>query len=506
MGRTRLSRWLLQRQALLLLLASVLVLGICFAVVSRGFAWIERDRVQELLNRSAGMLRSSSQAMLSTTRDYATWDDSFRFMTAGDPAFLETNFSADAMANLGVDWVAFLDGERKLVAGLHTGEDDVGRPLDPDIVRALLQSLPPGPGPRAGAAGSALVWVKGRPMLLSFSAISNSDQSAQAGSWLAFGRDLSGPSPARADWRLGLPFAIQPLSPGARLPERAQQDDGAWVGRLSLAPWPAALSLRQNSAYDAQRNAVLRWLFIGVGALTVLAMAGLALLLRQKVLRRLEDFAALAELSTQHAGEATRWPVVGTDELDALAGALNGMMARIEQQEADLAYLASHDPLTDLGNRRQLMSSLRTALGARERQPETNACLLLVDLDRFKSINDSVGHSAGDEVLATVADRILATVRQGDLVVRLGGDEFALLLSGIRPDQVAGLCERLLARLAHAITYQDRLLFTTASIGVAWIEAGLNEHELLRRADHAMYRAKQAGRNRVESFQAGLDG
>ena len=505
MGRTRLSPWLLQRQALVLGLASLLVLGVCFAVVSRGFAWIERDRVQELLQRSAGQLRSGAQALLSSTRDYATWDDTYRFMTVGDPGYLQSNFSADAMANLGVDWVAFVRADGSLAQGLHTGEDNVGRPLDPSIVKALLDCLPTRGRSRLGASGHAVRWVQGRPMLVTWSAISNSAQTAQAGSWLAFGRDLSAPIASRSDWRLGLPFAIQPLAPGTTLPARASWDGSAWVGRLALSPWPAALSLRQPSAYDAQRNAVLVWLFAGIGALTLLAVAGLALLLRHKVLRRLEDFAALAHQSSERPEGETRWPVAGTDELDVLAGALNAMMQRIEQQEADLAYLASHDPLTDLGNRRQLMSSLRQALAARADRAETDACLLLVDLDRFKTINDSLGHAAGDVVLSVVADRILSTVRQGDVVVRLGGDEFALLLSDIRADQVAGLCERLLARLAHAIPCEHRLLFTTASIGIAWIDAGLSEHELLRRADHAMYRAKQAGRNRVESYQPALD-
>jgi diguanylate cyclase (GGDEF)-like protein len=343
-------------------------------------------------------------------------------------------------------------------------------------------------------------------MLLAYSAISNSDQSALAGGWLAFGRRLSDSAPAGADWRLGLPFTIQPLSQSAASSTRVEWDGSAWVGRLALSPWPAALALRQPSAYDAQRDAVLRSLLIGTVSLMLLATAALALLLRQKVLLRLEKFAELAELSTNEAGESTRWPVTGSDELDALAGALNAMMERIERQEADLAYLASHDPLTDLGNRRQLMSSLRMATEARASEPSARDCLLLVDLDRFKSINDSLGHSAGDRVLSVVADRILSTIRQGDVVVRLGGDEFAVLLSGIRTEQVGSLCERLLARLAHAIPYEDRLLFTTASIGIAWVEAGVSEHELLRRADHAMYRAKQGGRNRVEHFQKALDG
>ena len=506
MGRTPLSRWLLQRQALVLLLASAVVLGISFAVVSRGFDGIERDRIQELLSRSAGMLRSSSSAMLSTTRDYATWDDSYRFMTAGDPAYLQANFSADAMANLGVDWVVLLRADGSLAAALNTGEANAGQSPDPAIVRAVASALPTRGGPHAGAAGSALSWVDGKPMLLAYSTISNSDQSAQAGGWLAFGRRLSGPAPAGADWRLGLPFAIQPLAKGSAGPARARWNGSAWDGQLTLTPWPASLTLRQASAYNAQRDAVLRWLLIGVVGLMLLATAALALLLRQKVLKRLENFAALAELSTHEAGETTRWPVAGSDELDELAGALNAMMERIESQEADLAYLASHDPLTDLGNRRQLMTSLRMVVGMRARQTETNACLLLIDLDRFKSINDSLGHSAGDRVLSVVADRILSTIRQGDLVVRLGGDEFALLLSGIRPDQVSGLCERLLARLAHAIPYEEKLLFTTASVGIAWIDAGVSEHELLRRADRAMYRSKQGGRNRVESFQQELDG
>ena len=489
----------------MLLVASALVLAITSAVVSRGFSWIERDRLEELLDRSAASLRSSAQAMLTSNKDYAGWDDTYRFVIQGDPAYIETNFTSDSATNLGVDWVAFVRADGTFGPAMHMRTGGVPRPLAPGHEAALQQLLAAQDINATTAGATSLLWLAGAPVLVAYSPVTDSAHKKHAGSWLVFARSLRAAGEVHPEWTMGMPFEIQPAVPDQPTRSPVEVDGSSLTGRLGLSPWPASLVLRQPPAYAMQRNAVLKWLVASMAGLVILAIVGMAALMRHKVLLRLERFAALAEESSSIQGATTRWPVAENDELDSLARALNAMMERIEAQGALLAHLASHDPLTELGNRRQLMESLRLAIELRSRQEQSTTCLVLVDLDQFKTINDSMGHSAGDRVLTTVAERIMEAIRPGDVAVRLGGDEFAIVLADTTPEQAHHFCDRLLIRLAHSMPYEDRLLFTTVSIGIAWVDHGLTAHDLLRRADRAMYRAKQLGRNRVVTYEATIE-
>jgi diguanylate cyclase (GGDEF)-like protein/PAS domain S-box-containing protein len=165
-----------------------------------------------------------------------------------------------------------------------------------------------------------------------------------------------------------------------------------------------------------------------------------------------------------------------------------------------LQRLATHDPLTGLGNRALLADRLEHAL-ARARRDGAQVAVLFVDLDRFKVINDSLGHGVGDELLARVADRFRGVVREADSITRFGGDEFVILLSNIAgPGEAEAVAQRVLDRLAPPFRLAGATLHLGASIGIAVAGAEhLRPEELLRDADAAMYQAK-ARRGRWYTF------
>ena len=169
--------------------------------------------------------------------------------------------------------------------------------------------------------------------------------------------------------------------------------------------------------------------------------------------------------------------------------------------EAQLSHQALHDPLTGLPNRALLHDRLDRALRREEREARPLAVLFL-DLDRFKSVNDSLGHAAGDAVLVAVARRLENVLRSGDTAARLGGDEFVVLCENTTPEQATAVAERIAACLASPITVGARELLISASIGVAL--GGVGSHHdaeaLLHHADAAMYSAKDHGRARFEVF------
>ena len=163
----------------------------------------------------------------------------------------------------------------------------------------------------------------------------------------------------------------------------------------------------------------------------------------------------------------------------------------------DAMHQAMHDSLTGLPNRALMVDRLEQAL-ARAARSGSGVAVLYCDLDIFKTVNDSLGHAAGDELLIGVARRLIGCVRPGDTAARFGGDEFLVLLEGISDDDVATAAQRILDSFEEPFAVRDRDVFVSASIGIAMghDEAG----DLLRNADLALYRAKSKGKGRYELF------
>jgi diguanylate cyclase (GGDEF)-like protein len=179
-----------------------------------------------------------------------------------------------------------------------------------------------------------------------------------------------------------------------------------------------------------------------------------------------------------------------------------------EKQQADrrIRFLAHHDALTGLANRAQLIQSLETALAVLPLRRDGIAVHFL-DLDRFKRVNDSLGHDGGDSLLKTVAERLRAVIRVEDVVARLGGDEFVLLQTGVAGKvQAEDFARRIISAVTAPMTLKDRPFVATVSVGVALAPAdGTNPERLLKSADLALYKAKADGRNCIRFFAAEMD-
>jgi diguanylate cyclase (GGDEF)-like protein/PAS domain S-box-containing protein len=193
----------------------------------------------------------------------------------------------------------------------------------------------------------------------------------------------------------------------------------------------------------------------------------------------------------------------------------NGVAVRIAGSQTDITEGKVADTLTELPNRIYLMDRLESAFPAAKTPGANPFAVLFVDLDRFKAVNDSLGHAAGDQLLVGVAQRLRSSVRGTGLsgrlaassstVVRLGGDEFAILLEGIRnPDEAVVVAERVLKNLGGAFYLDRRQVFAAASIGIAMSTSAITPEDLLRNADTAMYYAKTHGRDRFALFDQGM--
>jgi diguanylate cyclase (GGDEF)-like protein/PAS domain S-box-containing protein len=173
-----------------------------------------------------------------------------------------------------------------------------------------------------------------------------------------------------------------------------------------------------------------------------------------------------------------------------------------ERSEEKLRHYALHDTLTNLPNRVSFMDHLRQAIERRAMNPANQFAVLFLDLDRFKIINDSLGHVVGDKLLVALAQRLKVSIRPGDVVARLGGDEFTVLLNRTGDlKEVARVAERLQTQIAQPFKIDNYEVFTTSSIGIIIADDLPREaDDFLRDADTAMYRAKSAGKARFEIF------
>ncbi len=182
----------------------------------------------------------------------------------------------------------------------------------------------------------------------------------------------------------------------------------------------------------------------------------------------------------------------------AIIGTLLDITDR-KRAEAQIVYHAYHDPLTELPNRMLFMERLRLQL-AQARRQSRKLSIVYFDLDHFKFVNDTLGHSVGDEFLQTVATRLKGLVREMDTVARVGGDEFVILIPDVsRAEDISIVAQKLLNSVSRPLQVEGRALNITASIGIATFPAdGEDAETLLRNADTAMYRAKELGRNNFQ--------
>jgi diguanylate cyclase (GGDEF)-like protein len=175
---------------------------------------------------------------------------------------------------------------------------------------------------------------------------------------------------------------------------------------------------------------------------------------------------------------------------------LRALAIELRANKAELEQMAYRDALTNLPNRRMFGEEF-TRLLAPANRDRHRVVLLLIDLDHFKLINDSLGHDAGDALLVETANRLLGVTRIGDCAARMGGDEFAILLAGEHSvADVDRICGRIVASLSPPFAFQGAQIQTTASIGIAaFPEDGDTQDALYKSADTALYSAKRGGRD-----------
>ena len=234
---------------------------------------------------------------------------------------------------------------------------------------------------------------------------------------------------------------------------------------------------------------------------------------RNVISEPIERLAAAMKAVSAEKSYSLRIENVGSDELSQLADGFNEMLAQIEQRDRDLTHhrdrmdhLAHHDSLTGLPNRLLFKDRLKQAIQRAERGRRPLA-LIFIDLDRFKNINDTLGHDIGDIVLVETACRLEQCLRKSDTIARLGGDEFVVILEEIESRQsVTQIARKIIDELSQECQVMQHRLYVTASLGISFYpDHGTDLTTLKRCADIAMFKAKELGRDNYQIYTPGME-
>ncbi|MGL6071187.1 putative bifunctional diguanylate cyclase/phosphodiesterase [Craterilacuibacter sp.] len=448
--------------------------------------------MQTEANKASLLLTAERERLQSLVHDYASWDDSYNYVQQPVAGFIENSFAA-SYRELSIDFTAILRHNGEL---LYLTSGDGSRPPPLSLREMLSDPAILGSALKPGQVTSRLVLVADRPLQLVIAAISSSDETAPSNGVMVMGRYLDGTRMARLGAVSGLTLALVRGHSAAYSEYRWP----ATVHYRMLQPLTDApgWSLRIDKQIDRQML-LFAWLLFFCCMLLLLGVAfwWVGHFLRKRVIHRLELFARLARSGT--GAEAQHWPVEGHCELAELARAYNQQMDEAARARQHLYQQAITDALTGLGNRRALENTLAARLeDSSNLEPFS---LLLMDVDGFKLINDSLGYLSGDCLLQALALRLSQAMQRQDQLFRIGGDEFCILLPGEDHALSARLNRDLLPALRQPFEIDGHVLKMTASAGLAGCYPGMDAQRLMRHADLAMYAAKQQGRNCLCIYQ-----
>lgn len=456
--------------------------------------YVDRERMQTELQSASMLIQSEKTKISSILNDYASWDSTYSYVKSPTRDYENNNLSSDNLRVLNVDFVLIrtLSGEELYSMYRNNGvvEQDNSNKRELELlIKDLSKWLPYS----QMASGSYLRIVNGTPMILAISPITDTERTQETKGFMVMGYALDNKRIAYLDIMLGTRLHFN-----SQRPETSSFELGVLskqhMGRVQIqeGKYPIWLELVIGNSWKPRLQLML-CVALGLIIVQFVGRKVLCNTMRSLVISRLECYSDL--IGQERDGIPICWPIQGNDELTHLAVAFNRMRERLVQANADLLLQANTDALTGLDNRRSLGNCLV--------DHDSTFSMLLLDLDGFKLVNDSLGHSAGDLLLQQVANRMRESTRPCDRLFRLGGDEFAVLLPQTDVEQAQLLGERLLQKLQEPVVFSGLKLSISASIGVAEKVAG-EDSDLLLQADLAMYAAKHGGKARVRAYDASM--
>lgn len=482
-------------------------------VIANGANDIEQRIVSANLLRISNAVQHEQDHLDGIANDYANWDSTYEFLRGGYPRYGSEEISDESFGVHRVDVFVLLDkGANSSLCRQFRNSNGT---CDPSTFSELSNAVRRLRGGK-GEAHSGLIIVGGQPMQVSIRPVLRTDLSGPSAGELIMGRWLDEQEVRVIAKMLALPMtAIIANSAGIRRhngePIQAEKQwylvnpetITGYVRLNDLFGGPGIVLTTQFRRDLTRKGRIIqRWLFLEILVVAVALLAVGFYLLQRIILWRVGRLGATAAAISRTGDLSHRVPVNENDEITELELAFNTMVQDLEESKRELLlaqenleYNATHDPLTGVLNRAAVMRQLRAEMSRAQREGGSFG-LMLIDLDHFKSVNDTFGHATGDEVLKAVIASVVLGLRPYDVVGRYGGEEFLVIVPGCGEQETLVIAERVRA----GVEALGAVPPVTVSIGVTSCGGGRSESELLAEVDVSLYSAKQSGRNRVEGW------
>ncbi|MEN9659930.1 MAG: hypothetical protein RL571_3395 [Pseudomonadota bacterium] len=485
-----------------------------YQILSEKFTQFEKRSIHRDLDAANLLINEQLISHKKFAGDYSIWNDSYAFMGKENKEYIASNYTYEAVSNMGNDFIFLIHPNGKIALsvilsdflGLPSGQSIINQ--ESEYTSSILKKLNLKTEMEIIEPRSFILFLDDQAYIIALASIVKSNGSGPPRGLTVMGRHINSNRLTHLQKLSQIPFKITPPQGVGEVILFSNQNYQA----MRLTQGTNAYTININGTRPLYKEGQFAYILllcnlIAVWAISlILVMLGLGHLIIKRITFYSQKLHKI-RLGSQSDG---RLQHAGIDEIDFLALSVNELLDEIESQHQKLIRDALYDPLTSLGNRSRLNEQLKLSLSLLRRKTINSLCLLLIDLDGFKMVNDIHGHPAGDQLLIVLSKRILETIRESDCAVRLGGDEFAILLTNpLNIDIAAQITERIRAQLSLPVDFGPQKLRVSASIGLVYLDNDFKQNllaeDLIKKADIAMYQAKHAGRDRVIIFDQAME-
>lgn len=464
---------------------------------------IEIDKAHTDANVVLNYIQNDLNRINAMNVDYARWNDTYTYLNDRNNDYLLTNFDdSTAMPMANINFVFITDGLGNTIYKKNI-EDDTKNIFTADLEQNITSSVSKVLSNSTTKNVMGFILYNKIPVLISAERITKNDGSGSSAGILIFARyydkgvmnDIRKNTEVKTDLveynkDLILKSDSIRIDTFVKVTNKNTITSYGLHNNIFSSPSFLVKVTSHRSIFNNAQNTMNLYLFILLAALTLFSLS-IFILIHVFVVRKIKIINSVIEnVHNYHDG----FPSIilkGNDEISELGSKYNDMFHRLITSDETIVSLANYDTITGLTNRKKMLEYISDLLD----NGNEYLAFLFIALDKFKSINESFGHQAGDIVLAKVAERLEINTRPTDIVSRIGGDEFIVILRDLRYSSTATeIAKKLVEALTDAFIYNEELLYIGASIGISLFpEHGTNADTLIKNADLAMYEVKKNG-------------
>ena len=500
---------------LLIVLLLLVILFVLKPFLLKSFIDLDHRKQEETLNLITNIIEADIDGLSVTNKDWAFWDDTYQFIQDKNEEYIQSNLPESTLDTNNLNFMIFVNDQGKTIYnyGYYTVKDK-RIPLKETFIQEVtkygrLTDFKTNKGQSNGLINTS----KGL-IMISSNKVLHSDLSGPPNGVLIMGRFVNRTLMNEWEKRSQLKLDIQPPPAGVT---KANADNGPSVHALNedynignktlfdinKKPIAQIEMVHKREIYSKGKESVT----VAMGFIFLMAIITILttlFILNKFLLSRIINIEKFVRRIQETQNLSSRIITSGNDEITNVGIGINHMLQSIEESQKKINYIAFHDHLTKLPNRLLFNNRLEEAEEEYKNNPDEIFSIFFIDLDRFKRINDTLGHPIGDELLELIAQRLVKMVNKQDTVARIGGDEFTVLLKSAKTlSKVKEQAQMIIETLSEPYDILGEKLYVTISLGISVYPLDSRRtKDLLIQADKAMFDAKKQGGKRYGLYTA----